>query len=196
MAYVAWSVVFGETPSASKWNILGTNDQGFNDGTAIGAGVIGNSQVATGVLVQCITSVTSAFATGTTLIPQDDTIPQNTEGDQYMSVTITPKASTNLLVIQAVTFMSFSVTADLMAALFQDSTANALAMSTHYGSVATEMISLAMAHAQTAGTVAATTFKVRAGGHFAGTTTFNGQSSARQFGASNKSFLMVSEYKV
>jgi hypothetical protein len=35
MAYQLWSVVFGEQPSASKWNILGTNDAGFNDGTAI-----------------------------------------------------------------------------------------------------------------------------------------------------------------
>lgn len=40
MAYVAWSVVFGEQPSAAKWNILGTNDASFNDGTGIGAGVI------------------------------------------------------------------------------------------------------------------------------------------------------------
>lgn len=36
MAYQSWSVVFGEQPSAAKWNILGTNDAGFNDGTAIG----------------------------------------------------------------------------------------------------------------------------------------------------------------
>lgn len=36
MAYQAWSVVFGEQPSASKWNILGTNDASFNDGTGIG----------------------------------------------------------------------------------------------------------------------------------------------------------------
>lgn len=33
MAYTFWSVVFGEQPSASKWNILGTNDAGFKDGT-------------------------------------------------------------------------------------------------------------------------------------------------------------------
>lgn len=31
MAYTAWSVVFGEQPSASKWNILGTNDAHFYD---------------------------------------------------------------------------------------------------------------------------------------------------------------------
>lgn len=35
MAYQVWSVVFGEQPSASKWNILGTNDASFNDGTGI-----------------------------------------------------------------------------------------------------------------------------------------------------------------
>lgn len=29
MAYAAWSVVFGEQPSAAKWNILGTNDARF-----------------------------------------------------------------------------------------------------------------------------------------------------------------------
>lgn len=34
MAYSSWSVIFGEQPSAAKWNILGTNDAGFNDGTA------------------------------------------------------------------------------------------------------------------------------------------------------------------
>lgn len=35
MAYASWSVVFGEQPSASKWNILGTNDASFNNGTGI-----------------------------------------------------------------------------------------------------------------------------------------------------------------
>ena len=37
MAYAAWSVAFGEQPSASKWNILGTNDAAFNNGTGITA---------------------------------------------------------------------------------------------------------------------------------------------------------------
>lgn len=36
MAYTSWSVVFGETPSAAKWNLLGSNDASFNDGTGIG----------------------------------------------------------------------------------------------------------------------------------------------------------------
>jgi hypothetical protein len=46
MSYQAWSVVFGEQPSASKWNILGTNDAGFNDGTAIGDDAIISRHIA------------------------------------------------------------------------------------------------------------------------------------------------------
>lgn len=38
--YISWSVVFGEQPSAAKWNILGTNDASFNDGSGIANGVI------------------------------------------------------------------------------------------------------------------------------------------------------------
>lgn len=30
MAYASWSVVFGEQPSAAKWNILGSNDAWFD----------------------------------------------------------------------------------------------------------------------------------------------------------------------
>jgi len=40
MAYTAWSVVYGEQPTAAKWNQLGTNDAGFKDGTNIDSGVI------------------------------------------------------------------------------------------------------------------------------------------------------------
>ena len=40
MGYQIWSVVADEQPTAAKWNILGTNDASFNDGTGIGA-VIG-----------------------------------------------------------------------------------------------------------------------------------------------------------
>lgn len=46
MSYQSWSVVFGEQPSAAKWNILGTNDASFNDGTGIGSGVISPSKIA------------------------------------------------------------------------------------------------------------------------------------------------------
>lgn len=46
MAYTSWSVVFGEQPSAAKWNILGTNDASFNDGTGIGNNAIATAKIA------------------------------------------------------------------------------------------------------------------------------------------------------
>lgn len=46
MAYTAWSVVYGEQPTAAKWNQLGANDAGFKDGTNIDAGAITNSLLA------------------------------------------------------------------------------------------------------------------------------------------------------
>lgn len=36
MSYAAWSVIFGEQPSAAKWNILGTNDAYFD--SLVGSG--------------------------------------------------------------------------------------------------------------------------------------------------------------
>jgi len=48
MAYASWSVVFGEQPSAAKWNILGTNDASFNDGTGIGVSAITPEKLLTG----------------------------------------------------------------------------------------------------------------------------------------------------
>ena len=35
MAYAAWSVIAGEQPTTSKWNILGSNDAAFNSGGGV-----------------------------------------------------------------------------------------------------------------------------------------------------------------
>lgn len=46
MAYTAWSVVYGEQPTAAKWNQLGQNDAGFKDGTNIDDDAILNRHMA------------------------------------------------------------------------------------------------------------------------------------------------------
>lgn len=51
MSYQAWSVVFGEQPTAAKWNILGQNDAGFNDGTAIGDDAIIQRHIADNIIL-------------------------------------------------------------------------------------------------------------------------------------------------
>jgi hypothetical protein len=69
MAYASWSVVYGETPSASKWNILGTNDASFNDGTGIGSGAIARTSLATTTRSVSLNGThTGAASSGTTII--------------------------------------------------------------------------------------------------------------------------------
>lgn len=185
--YQSWSVVFGEIPSAAKWNILGTNDAGFNNGTALPVGTC----------VQIATTTASAVSTGTTLIPFDDSIPQNTEGDQYMTLAITPRSATNVLLIESTVFMSNSLASNnLTAALFQDSTANALSASSQTQSVALTPVCIKVSYPMVAGTTSSTTFKIRAGGSGAGTTTFNGSNSARIFNTMAKSNIVIREYTV
>lgn len=66
MSYAAWSVVFGEQPSAAKWNILGTNDASFNDGTGIGTNAIAAASIATNAIKIGYAEITSPFTTATT----------------------------------------------------------------------------------------------------------------------------------
>jgi hypothetical protein len=186
MAYTSWSVVFGEQPSAAKWNQLGSNDASFNDGTGLN----------TGAVQQQVSTLYSAVATGTTLLPIDDTIPQITEGDQYMTQAITPKASANILHIHATVFISTSVSGgNVTVALFQDSTANALCVSNQFQTTATGINQIPLTYTMTAGTTSSTTFRIRAGSSSANTITFNGTASARFFGTAPKSSISIVEYK-
>jgi hypothetical protein len=148
-----------------------------------------------GAVAQVVNTTSGAVATGTTVIPLDDTIPQNTEGDQYMTLAITPKAATNILVVEATITLASSAINNLMAALFQDATANALAVTIQNQSGTNQMATLALCYTMAAGTTSSTTFKVRGGGNAAGTTTFNGVSAGRLFGGAIQSSIVITEYK-
>lgn len=149
-----------------------------------------------GSVVQVATTNFAAVATGTTLIPYDDTIPQITEGDEYMTQVIVPKSATNHLLIEVTAMFSSSAAQDFIYALFQDSTANALAADSQLMLTATGTMSCKLTYDMAAGTTSSTTFRLRAGGRNAGTTTFNGTGVARLYGAISKSNIKITEYKV
>lgn len=152
------------------------------------------STVSTGTVLQQVNYQTGAVATGTTLIPLDDTIPQNTEGDQYMSLAITPKSATSILEIEVVVNVAQSGGVNnVIVALFQDSTAGALASNWSYRPVAGGSDPLSLSYRMTSGTTSATTFKVRAGGQSAATYTLNGSASARLFGGTLFSSITITE---
>ena len=189
--------------AAGKTIILeGTTDDAFEtiitctDPTADRTVTLPNADMSNWLLQIARTS-TGAVATGTTTTPLDDTIPQNTEGDQYMSLAITPKSATSILEI-TISLGAIGSSASGGAttiALHQDTTANALASwvlqdSAQANSAAGGTYTFYM----TSGTTSATTFKVRLGKSAAATTTFNGLASARLYGGVCASSIVIKEY--
>lgn len=168
--------------TAGTWASGPTKVQVWSQDTALPGELIGRARSATG-----------ALATGTTTIPFDDTIPQNTEGDQYLSKAYTPASVANVLRLTAHLQLTYSIPAWVTAALFQDSVASALVAVMAYVDLGTGGLWYRLEHEMLAGTVASTTFKARAGGNAAGTTNFNGQGGARIYGGVMNSFLTVEE---
>ena len=156
-----------------------------------------DTKVADGAVVQVVNVQDGAVSTGTTVLTFDDSIPQNTEGDEYMTLAITPKSTTNKLKIDVVFNGASSTTTSLLSvALFQDSTADAIAAGFGVGALnANSLKSARFTHYMTAGTVSETTFKVRAGTGGGATTTFNGNSGARRFGGVIASSITITEIK-
>lgn len=144
--------------------------------------------------IQIQRTQTAASATGSTVVPLDDTIPQNTEGDQYMSQAITPSSAANLLKVRSIGLYSSSAAGQgLTVALFRDSGANAIAATAHAVASGNQVDTISIETSVLAGSTSATTFKIRAGNISAGTTTFNGASSTRLYGGIAASFLEAQE---
>lgn len=148
-----------------------------------------------GALIQDASNLVTTVATGSTAIPDDDTIPQITEGDQYMSQAITPVSAANILEIQHEADYAHSGTAGHVdVALFQDATANALATARAGRDGAANSSALAvLRHRMLAAQTTSTTMRIRAGNNTGATTTFNGQAGARKHGGVLRAFLGIRE---
>jgi len=146
------------------------------------------------VIGQVVNTQVTAVATGTTIMPFDDTIPQNTEGNEFMSLAITPKSAASTLIIDVQMQLSSSVIAAVSYGLFQDSTVSAICSGYHSQLTAGVAIRAVIRYTMTSGTTSSTTFKVRAGGSAAGTMTINGIGGARYLGGSAASSITITEY--
>jgi len=146
-----------------------------------------------GGLIQRQGNYTGAVSSGTTTIPFDDTIPQSTEGDQYMTQAITPTSAANVLRISAKALLINTNVGgtDAIIALFQDATASALSVGHMASSVGP--LTTFINHEILSGLTTSTTFKIRGGSDLAGTTTFNGVAATRKYGGVLNSYLIVDE---
>jgi len=177
-----------EAKTTSTYRVVAVKE----DGTAVVAPAATPS-----ILVQAVEGTPyTTYGNTATSIPSDNTIPQNGEGAEWATVTITPTNASNRLRIEA--YMSQVSTSDLAmvtAALFQDSTAGALAAATVTTTTAGYMLNVAVVHEMAAGTTSATTFKLRAGAN-TGTLYVNGSNTTRLLGGVSAVRIRVSEIKV
>jgi hypothetical protein len=155
---------------------------------------ITNSMVADGFVVQSVGFGYSATSTGSTVMPSDDTIPQQTEGDEYMSLSITPKSATNILEIDISASFARGASGNLPAAIFRDSTADAIYATSLRQETGDHLQQLRLLKRVVAGSTSTTTFKLRAG-PTSGSIRFNGAAGTRLFGAIDKSTIVIREIK-
>lgn len=132
------------------------------DGTTLGG--ITTASLPAGTVLQTVVTQSSTVASGTTVMPVDGTIPQITEGDEYMTRTITASSTSNKLIVDICAKFATSAAGAVGFALFQDSTANAVAgWHSKFASGSEEGTTLFFRHIMDAGTVSETTLRFRAG---------------------------------
>lgn len=166
--------------SLAKWVLMNP---------ATGAGSYVSGQV-----LQTVSSVTGAVATGSGTIPYDDTIPQDSEGTEFLSLAITPKSSNSKIIIEAKLNLGSSAGGNLSSAAFLSGVANAIVVTTNLvgaGGAAGFQPTLFAEYINTS--TAAKTFKVRAGNSAAATVTLNGEGGVRKFGGVLLSSIKLTE---
>lgn len=132
----------------------------------------------------------------TTTIPYDDTIPQNSEGTQVLSASLTPKKTTNRVRVTVLGFATADgVTGGLvLAALFRNSTADAInATGAACLTTTNGLQNLVMGYEDSPGSVSAQTYNVRVGPNAAGNARVNGTSAGRLFGGVARMVLILEE---
>jgi hypothetical protein len=133
-------------------------------------------------VIQSVNAQTGAVQTGTIVIPNDDTKPQQTEGNEVLTLAITPTNASNNLDITFEWNGSSTITGNLMAALFRDAGADAIKVSWSRQTSTSSSAQITGQVRVAAGSTSATTFKLRVGNNNAGTLTTGGQIGARRFG--------------
>mgnify|MGYP003630685613 CR=1 FL=1 len=160
------------------------------------AAAIATTKLGAGAIVQVVNVTTGAVATGTTVLANDNSIPQKTEGVEFMTLAITPTNSSNKLLIECVYYISASTATFLIGALFQDATAGALAAGNNITDGNAQANVNSFTHFMAAGTTSETTFKLRVGTSSAATITFNGVAAGREMGGVAASSITITEIKV
>lgn len=207
--YLALQASTGVTPpNATYWAPINTAASIYYDNTTSGLtasdtqGAI-DEVISTTIPAAIISAITgqvrqvkhfqtTALATGTATIPHDNTLPQITEGTQFLSLAFTPEHSGSLLYIFVHLETCLSISGYTIAALF-DGGANAIAATESYGTTTSVPHGLNILRAYTTSSITPIPFTVRAGGNAASTITINGENGAGILGGALTSSIVIME---
>lgn len=148
-----------------------------------------------GQIIQSVYITQAEANTGGIVMPFDNTPPQNNEGDQYMSITMTPLRSSSRLRIKVNYFATSNTNMRwITAALFRDATLSAIGAAATFEATALGSRMQSFTVDTPANATASTTFKLRIGGDQPlEQLTFNGQNGVRILGAVLSSSMEVTE---
>ena len=173
------------TADGSANQVLATN----------GSAVLSFADNSGGQLIQTVNTTRVDVVSGTTTMPFDDTIPQKTEGVEFLTVAITPTKNDNKLLISVHLQCQMTNNGQWSMALFQDDTADALAASSERDG-ASDLEIHSLKHFMTTGTTSETTFKIRSASSGSGTITMNSVAGSRKYGGVLSSSITVQEIEV
>lgn len=140
---------------------------------------------------------TGTVATGTTVTPGDDSAALITEGDQYMTLSITQKSPLNFIDTKIQAFLSTSLDNSSVHVSMHRNGATAVRMANTGARVNTPSTYPCAIHDfRQAGATSPCVTTVRAGPSAAATVTFNGVGGAQSFGGTYNSYICKTEVHI
>lgn len=145
-------------------------------------------------VIQIKPSITAAYTTSTSTIPTDDTIPQSTEGVEIITSDFVPRSATSKILI--VVFGSGKANSGgIIAAIFKDAGADALAAGHMGGQTADGIWGNAFFYVESSASTAKRTYKLRMGSTTGVAFGVNGNSATRLLGGVSISGIIVIEFE-
>ncbi len=179
LGYIEWPAGL---VTAGTWNTAPSVVQLYDAQTALPGQYLG-----------CLSSYNSVAATGSTIIPCDNTAPQSSEGDQYLTRAAWALSPANLIEVEVQAFFASSAAGSLTLALFQDTDMSAKAVSVSTAAVNAIYGARRLTYLARPNPAGVTSFYVRAGLSVAGTLTFNGVAGAGLYGGRLLSYIRLRE---
>lgn len=154
----------------------------------------GGGAAQSGVLQQVYAELTTYTSCTGNITAGIDTVPQQTDGTQLLTATITPKSATSTLRIDVTVPYACSGALNGWMALFRDSVAAAIGASSGLGAAALDACSTgSFTFEAPSNATVSTTIKLRLGTLSGGTIYINGTSGGRRLGGSSRVTMVITE---